>query len=447
MTPRECAATLTEEVLERGGMSHRLLQEAFAEHASFDARDRHFITRLVHGTLEQQLFLDDRLRQLSRVPVEKLRPWVRSVLRISLYQLFFLDGVPDRAVCHEAAELVRRRGLGGLTGYVNGVLRSALRRTGWEEETESVRLRMPEPLLTILKNDLGPEAAEAACRAFLEERPLCGRVNLSRIPREEAIRRLEAEGAAARPFGLIPEVQILETGHTAPEALSAVRDGFLQLQDPASALAVAAAAPQPGEKVLDLCAAPGGKSLHAADRMAARRALTGGPAGSVLALDVSPAKVRLLKENIERSQLPGLTAAVSDALVFSPEREEAFDLVIADLPCSGLGVIGRKPEIRGRIGTAEIAQLAQLQRRILENAVRYVRPGGRLLFSTCTLTRAENEENAARIAALPGWREADLAAALPKELHADIRGGRLTLLPGRHGTDGFFISLFRKDSV
>jgi 16S rRNA (cytosine967-C5)-methyltransferase len=197
-------------------------------------------------------------------------------------------------------------------------------------------------------------------------------------------------------------------------------------------------------RVLDLCAAPGGKTLHAADRLAvAERGLPDERRGSVLARDLTEQKRRLIEENVRRSGLSGIRTETGDAAVFEPSFEGAFDLVIADLPCSGLGVIGRKPEIRFRAGEDGIRALAKIQREILAQAVRYVKPGGQLLYATCTLTEEENRENAARIASLPDYEPADFAARLPGLFAKEVREGQLTVLPAA-GRSGFFISLFRR---
>ncbi len=445
MNGRALAADILEKVLEGDGQSHRLLQEAFRSSVP-DRRDRRFLTRLVKGTVEQTPFLDARLSQISKTPVGKMKPYVRTVLRMSLYQLWFMEGVPASAAVNEAVRLVRGRGMAGLAPFVNGVLRTAARKDDWAEVSEAARLRLPEPLYRRLVRELGQEGAREAAQAFLAPQPFTVRVNRSRSDPEEVRRLAAQEGWDAVPSE-VPDVLVLTPRgeeEEAPESLMILEKGLVQPQDPSAALALLAPEIRPGDRILDLCAAPGGKTLHAADRLAvAERGLPDERKGSVLARDLTEQKRRLIEENVRRSGLSGIRTETGDAAVYEPSFEGAFDLVIADLPCSGLGVIGRKPEIRFRAGEDGIRVLAKIQRGILAQAVRYVKPGGQLLYATCTLTEEENRENAARIASLPDYEPADFAARLPGLFAKEVREGQLTVLPAA-GRSGFFISLFRR---
>ena len=445
MNVRALAAEILEAVLEGEGQSHLLLQTAFRTSVP-DRRDRRFLTRLVRGTIEQAPYLDALLSQVSKTRPDRMKPYIRTVLRMGLYQLLFMEGVPASAAVNEAVRLVRARNMAGLAPFVNGVLRTAARKTDWEDVPEAARLRLPGPLFRRFVRELGQDGARAAAEAFLQEPPFSVRVNLSRGSAEESARLSEEDGWDAA-LSEIPDVLVLTPrgdGARAPEQLRILEEGLAQPQDPAAVLAMLAPELRPGDRVLDLCAAPGGKALHAADRLAMlEKGLPEDRRGSVLARDLSEAKCRLIEENIRRSGFANIRAAAGDATVFEPSFEAAFDLVIADLPCSGLGVIGRKPEIRFRASDEKIAALAALQRRILAQAVRYVRPEGQLLFSTCTLTQEENGENAAWIASLPEYGPIDFAARIPSPFAEDVNDGRLTVLPG-NGRDGFFISLFRR---
>ena len=445
MNLRALGADILEQVLEKGERSHMLLQEAFRT-AVPDRRDRRFLTRLVKGTIEQTPFLDALLGQISKTPVARMKPYVRTVLRMSLYQLRCMEGVPASAAVNEAVRLVRNRGMAGLAPFVNGVLRTAARKNDWTEVSEAARLCLPEPLFRRLVRELGEDGARKAAEAFLAPQPLSLRVNRSRSDSEEVTRLAAQEGWDAAPSE-VPDVLVLTPRGEeakAPESLKILENGLAQPQDPAAVLALLAPEIRPGDRSLGLCAAPGGKTLHAADRLAGlERDLPADRRGSVLARDLTEQKCRLIEENVRRSGFTNVTAAVGDAAVFEPSFEGAFDLVVADLPCSGLGVIGRKPEIRFRAGEDEIRALAKIQRDILAQAVRYVKPGGQLLYSTCTLTEEENRENAARIASLPDYEPSDFAARLPAPFAGEVRNGQLTVLPAA-GRSGFFISLFRR---
>ena len=451
MNSRALAAEIITECLEGTGQSHLLLQEALRRHPEADARDRNLLTSLVHGTIGCALQLDAYLEPLSRVPVEKLKPYVRTVLRMGLYQLIYLDRIPASAVCNESVKLVRKRMGDGLTGYVNGVLRAATRKESWEELSGAAAFSLPEELYDYLTALYGEEEVQAIGRAYLMPPVLWARVNTSRAAAEEVAASLKNEGYAAEQTDGIPGCLKLErlrqttmdsqtetekaTKSRPLDALTALREGLLQLQDKSAQLAVLAADPKPGMKVLDLCAAPGGKSLQAADLMRDE--------GEVLACDISEEKIVRIRDNISRSGFGCVKAAVADATVFDPEKEGCFDLVIADLPCSGLGTAGRKPEIKYRVTQDKIRELAALQRQILKNAVRYVRPGGKLLYSTCTLTREENTDNADWLRDACGLRQ--LPLALPPDRFSGAETGRLQLMPKAGSGDGFFISLFMKE--
>lgn len=433
-------------ILEEKRPSHLVIRETLAACSGLDRRDRAFFTRLCEGTVEQQLRLDYVLSQCSSVPVRKMKPLIRTLLRMSVYQLLFMDSVPDSAVCNEAVRLAGKRGFGGLKGYVNGVLRSVCRldetKTLPDPEKSrtdylSVRYSVPVWLVDYLTNTYGAETAETIFDGFLTERPLTARMNLSRKNKAEIIMSLEKQGVKAGEMDVFPEALTLEsTGNLAD--LDAMKQGLIQVQDLASMLPVCAARLRPGDTVVDVCAAPGGKSLHAADILAG--------SGKVLCRDLSQEKVDLIRENINRSKLSGIEAAVWDATVFDPGLEEKVDVVIADLPCSGLGIIGKKPDIKYRMDLSQIHELAQLQRQILTAVSRYVRPGGRLVFSTCTLSHEENTENRSWfLEHFPEFSSVPLDDSHFEAFEADTKqDGHIQLIPGIHPCDGFYVAVFEK---
>ena len=469
MNSRALAASIIDKTLEQDGKSHELLREAF--------RRENFITALVHGTVSCALTLDFYLLQVSKKAVSDLKPYLRTVLRMGLYQIVYMDRIPASAAVNESVKLIRKRFGEGLTGFANGVLRAAARKTDWIRPEGAAAFSLPQPLYEYLTGLYGMENTRRMAEYFLEAPILWGRVNESRISPEEAVRLLEKDGFDAVPHSLIPgglrisrrqeekkaysrpllpasQAPVsaslrsaqnrcpLGTVRPAPgggqgteteapvgpsvrgislEQAEAIRGGFVQLQDLSAQLAVLAAAPQPGGKVLDLCAAPGGKSLQAADLMR--------NSGEVIACDLTEAKCRLIRENIEKSGFTCLKTRQADATVFEKAFEDVFDLVIADLPCSGLGTASRKPEIKYRVTKEQVAELAALQRQILQNAVRYVKPGGKLLYSTCTLTKEENADNALYIENELGLQPVPLA--LPEGIPGFTPGAHtLQILPG-----------------
>ena len=435
---RELILDILLEVLEKGGHSHVILRQALEKYQYLEKQDRALITRVVEGTLEYRLTIDAVLDRVSKTPVEKMKPVIRTILRMSVYQLLWMDRIPDRAVCSQAVELAEARRFHGLKGFVNGVLRSVSRRkeefafTDW-----SLRYSMPGWLIDGWKERYGAERTEGMLRAFLETPPTVVRCNLDRASLTEIRESLERQGAAVAESPFSP--QLLElSGYDHLESLDAFADGWIQVQDASSFLAGQAAAPKAGDRVLDVCAAPGGKSLHAADQLAGT--------GLVVARDLTEAKAALIEENIARTGYKNIRAEVWDAREFDPEWEGQADVVLADLPCSGLGIIGKKPEIKYQVSPGSIAELAALQREILSVARRYVKPGGRLVYSTCTISRQENEDQRAWfLEQFAEFEPESLAGRLSPAVEAEsLREGYIQLLPGRDPCDGFFIAAFRK---
>lgn len=433
---REIACRILEAVLERGLQSHQQLRETLGRYPGMEARDRRFVQLLVQGTLERLLLLDAKLNQVSRTPVEKMKPWIRSILRISTYQLLFLKNIPASAVCSQAVKLAEKRGFAGLKGFVNGVLRQIARDPVLPEGGIDLTYSVPAWLVKLWERELGPAETEAFLQASLQEIPLAVRWNLSRASQREIQASLQEQGVRFRPlpYGL-PGAYLEEFDRV--DRLTAFRKGWVQIQNVSSILAGQAAAPEPGSQVLDLCGAPGGKSLHMADQLQGT--------GRVLSCDLTDRKVEKIQENQRRCGFSNLETLVSDARIFRPEWEGAFDLVVADLPCSGLGTIGHKPEIKYRVTQEDLVSLIRLQREILTHAWRYLRPGGRLLYSTCTVNRSENEGNFQWMLEQFPLKPVPLTGRVPEELQeASLSEGYLQLVPGRHPCDGFFISMCKR---
>lgn len=412
-----------------GQYSHIALNQVLEKYQYLDKSDRAFITRVVEGTLERMIELDYITDQFSKVKVKKMKPVIQAIIRSAVYQLKYMDSVPDRAVCSEAVKLAVSRGFGGLRGFVNGVLRSIARNLDsvqyppeGTKEYLSVRYSMPPWILEQWLAWYTPEQVEQMLRNFLEEKPTSIRCNLHQISREDLKRKLAGEGVKAEEVPELP-CALLISGYDYLAALPSFQEGDFQVQDISSMLVARRADPKKGAYVIDVCAAPGGKALHLADMLAGT--------GMVEARDISDYKVELIWDNIRRSGMDNIRAVRWDATVLDEESVEKADIVIADLPCSGLGVLGRKSDLKYRMTPESEAELASLQRKMLSVVWRYVRPGGRLVYSTCTINREENEENAA-------WFQAE---------HPDFRlVSEEQLLPGQQAGDGFYIAVFvRKD--
>ncbi|MBP5249857.1 MAG: 16S rRNA (cytosine(967)-C(5))-methyltransferase RsmB [Lachnospiraceae bacterium] len=426
MEAREAAFKAIYHIIEEGKPSHIVLKGILSD-LSGDRRDTAFVTRLVEGTVEMMIFLDHCIDFVSKVPVKKQKPVIRTALRLGVYQIMFMDSVPDSAAVNETVKLVRKKGFSGLSGFCNGVLRNISRQkesiSKEVSKTPEVRYSCPSWLYEMLVNDYGSETAEEILRGTLRDPDVSVRVNLSRITRDELLKRLQSRGINAFPGNLHDySVLIADAGDISqyPE----FKEGLFQVQDESSMFVAELADIGPDDLVVDVCAAPGGKSLHACDMIKAANGK-----GRVIARDISEQKTALIQENIARSGFDCIETRVCDACVPDAELFEKADVVICDAPCSGLGIIARKPDVKYNMDPEKMKELQELQRKIIKASVTLLKPGGTFIYSTCTINKGENEENVC-------WteKETGLKHVLSKKL-----------LPGIDGCDGFFISKFVKE--
>ncbi len=418
----------------QGAWSDGYLKKAIRQ-TGLSGRDAGLCTQIVYGSLQNKLLLDWYIDRYSSVPTEKMESAVRNTLRLGLYQLLFLDRVPVHAAVNESVTLVKTKSRNPrAAGLVNAVLRTIDKERGFglpEPEELSIRFSHPAWLVKEFSNTLPANELEALLAADNAPAPIVAQVNTLKTSPAALTAELTAAGVAVSPHPWLPDcLELAETGSL--EELAAFRDGKFYIQDAAAKLAILAAAPKPGMCVLDACAAPGGKSFAAAIAMEGT--------GEICANDIHPHKKKLIEAGAARLGATNIKTGIMDAKRFDPAMENAFDLVIADVPCSGLGIIRKKPDIRYK-DPEPIKGLPQVQSAILETVSRYVRPGGTLLYSTCTLLRRENEDVVAGF--LTGHRDYALEKfVLPGPIGA--AEGMLTLWPHRHGTDGFFITKLRK---
>lgn len=454
--------------VERGeDYSHRLVKAVLDKYDYLDARDKAFFKRVTEGTLERQLELDYYLDSRSRLPVKKMRPLIRCLLRMSVYQLLYMDSVPDSAVCNEACKLAGKRGLRNLKGFVNGLLRTISKEKdnlplpdGEKEPVKylSIKYSMPEWLVELWQDEYGREITETILRELLEVHPVSLRFSSGTTEEDRAALRgrMEKEGAELRESRYLPYVYLLEHGE--PAILPGFEEGMCTVQDVSSALAVEAAGIRDADFVIDVCAAPGGKSILAAEMARA---------GRVLARDVSEEKVRRTEENIRRMKMENIEVQVFDGTQTDEELAGRADVVLLDVPCSGLGVMGKKRDIKYRMTKENAEELSRLQKRIVQAGAPYVKPGGTLVYSTCTIHRQENEDMVRFIAEELGFEPVSLTGVLPEALLAEKRrlqdnlrrigkedmsglteaeeAACIQLLPGYMEADGFFIARFRKN--
>ena len=437
--------------LRDGKLSHTVLKDTLDNYLYLDKSSRGFITRLYEGTIEKRIYIDYIIDGFSKTPVKKMKPLISILLELSVYQLFFMDRVPDSAAINEAVKLTKKRGLTGLSGFVNGVLRNIARKKGNitlpDREADfskylEIKYSTPKSIVDIFLKEYGKEQTESILEDFEEKRPLVARVTKGK--REELVKKLEGEGVKVSTDTIFPEsVKILELDSLI--YLDSFEKGDFVIQDESSQFIGKIASLSKEALVLDLCAAPGGKSLLFAEKDGV---------SEITSCDISSAKTGLIEENIRRIGTDKISTKVNDATVFNPEFQEKFDLVICDLPCSGLGVMGRKRDIKYNVTTDKIKALAKLQREILENAKAYVKKGGYLIFSTCTMTKAENEDNFRFISEFNGYSPVDFSDKIKintenKEafvrLTNEAKKGYIRLIPGELETDGFFISEFKRE--
>lgn len=432
-------------VQEEGGYSNIVLEELLSN-TPLAVQDRALASRLLYGVTERRLTLDYLLNKTSTTPVKKMEPAIREILRVGAYQLVYMDKIPPFAAINEAVRQTRAFGVGRLSGFVNGVLRrlnaeadELLAGLPQTDKGLEIRHSLPREWIRAWRDAYGEETMQGLLAHLNEAPPSYVRVNTLKTTAEQLCERFEAHGISCRAVEGLPDAYLVSPAsalHTLPKEL----ETHYYFQDVASQWSCLALGARPDEKIADLCAAPGGKTMTMAQYMGNR--------GAVMAGDVHDHKCRALSERVQRYGATCIRVRLRDASLTPPTEEwGAFDRVLCDVPCSGMGVIRRKPEIRYKQGES-FSDLPALQLQILEQGALMVRPGGVLQYSTCTLRPEENEQvTATFLAAHPDFKprvlplEACFAAAGKAPSH------QITLFPHLHGSDGFYIAGFVKDSA
>lgn len=443
MDAREAAMLALNACQRQGGWSDGALKKQLSA-AELSGRDAALATQLCFGVLQNQMLLDFYLAKFSNIPLKRMEGKVVQTLRLGAYQMLFLTRIPHSAAVNSAVALVKVHCKNPrAAGMVNGILRSMERSLqnmpvipqGDPVAYLSTLYSHPEWLVKEFILSLGEEEAAQLLAADNSQPPTAVMVNTTRTTAEALKAMLEADHVEAEPHPWLENCLLLSrTGDL--ERLEAFQQGLFYVQDPASRLSVLAAGAKPGMRVLDCCAAPGGKSFAAAIAMENQ--------GEIVSCDLHPHKKKLIQAGADRLGLTIITPKTADGKVFRPEWERAFDLVLVDAPCSGLGVIRKKPDIRYK-DPAPLADLPAVQLDILRNAARYVRPGGTLMYSTCTLLYRENGEVVETFLAENKAYKAE-TFTLPGPV-GPVQSGSVTLWPHRHGTDGFFISKMRREEA
>lgn len=442
---RELILGVLLEITRDGEYSHIALRNVLSKYQYLDKKERAFITRVTEGTLEHMIEIDYIINQFSNVKVNKMKPVIRCIMRSAVYQLKYMDSVPDSAVCNEAVKLATKKGFHTLKGFVNGVLRNIARNIDKIEypaeenyvEYLSVKYSMPPWILEQWLAVFDKKTVECMLEDFLKEKPTTIRCNLNQCSVEELVETLQNEGVTVERHPYLPYALWI-SGYDYLADLMSFQTGMFYVQDISSMLVAHLANPTQGDVVIDVCAAPGGKSIHVAELLKGT--------GRVEARDLTDYKVSLIQENTERTQMKNMTAVKWDATVLDENAVGTADVVIADLPCSGLGVMGKKTDLKYKMTLESAKELAALQKEMLSKVQAYVKPEGTLIYSTCTIHTRENMENVNWfLNQYPEFELVPIQTLLPEELRKSVeKEGCLQFLPGVHKSDGFFIAKFRK---
>ena len=420
--PRKTAVSILLKI-EKDGAYSNLAVGNFLKEAELESLDRAFVSALVYGVLDRKITLDAVLSKFMKTPIKKTAPFTLQVLRTALYQIMFMDKIPESAAVNEAVKLIKKSKESRNAGFVNAVLRSVLREEnllpqGESVEDLSIRFSCPLWIVKSFVEDYGKENAISLLKESLKAPPVTLRVNTLKTDTEQLKAEFEKAGIAVHE-GETEKSLIFDKGFDIPTS-ELYKNGLFHAQDEASQRAVKVLEPKKGERVLDLCAAPGGKSFTMAEMME--------NTGEIVSCDLYESRVKLIREGAKRLGIDIIKTFVSDASVYNGELG-LFDAILCDVPCSGLGVIRRKPDIKYK-PVEDFSELEEIQYSILTNAVKYLKKGGRILYSTCTLRSAENEK---------------LVFRFLKEYNNFRIEYEQTFMPHIHKTDGFYCALLIKE--
>lgn len=434
--------------MERGeAFGSNIIKQVLDKFDYLEAQDKAFIKRLAEGTLERKIELDYILNQFSKVPVHKMKPLIRCLMRMSVYQILYMDSVPDAAACNEAVRLAEKRKFHTLKGFVNGVLRNISRNKEqiiWPDSEKdwkkalSVKASMPEIILDIWEKDYGKTQTIRQTESLLQIKPVCVRMdeNLSEEEKLSLLKEWDQSGIRYQKSDYLPYAYTCSKLNGVKE-LPGFLEGKVTVQDVSSMLVTECAGIRKEMTILDVCAAPGGKSMHAAAKLRGT--------GLVESRDVSLSKTDFIRENMERMGLTNMVTKVWDARETDDTWIRKADIVYLDVPCSGLGILGKKRDIKYNVTEESLQEILELQKKIVSASVAYVKPGGILMYSTCTIRKDENQNMAEWITKEFDFVLESLDAFLPENLqNEETAGGMLQLFPDKHGCDGFFMARLRR---
>lgn len=446
--PRDLALKILNRLSSKPGFSQNILDSAFQDNTRLDARDRAFVSHLVQGVLRWRQRLDWTIAQASDFPLNKITPANLNILRLALYQVLFMDRVPDSAAVNEAVNQAKRSNPRHAVSFINGILRNLCRQKNDlplpDRERDaalylSVRHSYPPWLVKQWVGAWGAPFAEGLLEAGNRIPPLVVRTNTLRLSRSQLVQHLAQEGVHGIPTSRVPEGVVIENFRGRVDSLAAFKSGLFQVQDEAAQITSHLLVPAPQETILDICAGHGGKSSHLAALM--------GDRGRILALDINSRRLVSLSHNARRLGIRSIVPLAADATAsLSSLLGRKFDGILVDAPCSGLGVISRHPDIKWNREEKDVHRLSLLQKSILNQAASLLRMGGRMLYVTCTLSGQENEDVVEDVLGRqPGISLLNMKGHVPawgEDLIDD--NGFFRTFPHIHGMDGFFAALFTK---
>ncbi|OGO83342.1 MAG: 16S rRNA (cytosine(967)-C(5))-methyltransferase [Clostridiales bacterium GWD2_32_19] len=443
INPREVAVCILTEILSEGGYNNVVLRRSLDEYDDLSSLDKAFITQIVNGTIKNMRFIDYIISKFSKIKLNKMEKDPLNILRSGVYQLYFMDRVPESAVCNEAVNVSKNLAPKYVQGFINGVLRNIVRSKGKIEFPQSntneyleIMYSYPKWIIDMWTNEYDYDTVLSICQ-FLNSDPevnIC--VNTTKISVDDLVDLLESNHITVKR-GKYVENNLRLTGTANITVLEEYKKGYFHVQDESSMIAIEVLSPKEGEHILDICAAPGGKSFFAAIKMKNQ--------GEIISGDIYDHKLNMIKDGADRLGLSIIKPIIQDATIIDEEMQEKFDKIIVDAPCSGLGIVRKKPDIKFNRTPKDIEELIKLQRDILKTASNYLKSGGILIYSTCTLSKCENIDNVNWFIENFDFEMCDMTEFLPNSLKCHTaKQGYIELLPHIYNTDGFFIARLKK---
>ena len=403
---------------------------------TLEGRDKSFANEVIYGTIKWRLRIDYVINQFSKTPVKKMKPLVRSLMRMSVYQLLFLDKVPASAVINEAVKIMHKRKMSNLAGFINGTLRNIERqKESLSYPNLSVYYSIPEWIIERWIKTYGEDKTKCICESLSGRAKVCIRVNTLKTTKEALKDILRQEGIEVLEEGFVPESLYIRTPIGIHHSNS-YKEGLWTVQDESAMLVGHIVAPERGDYILDMCSAPGGKTTHIGALMENE--------GCIIGCDIHEHKIDLIERNANRLGISIIEGKLQDGMVKNEEWKGKFDKILLDAPCSGLGIMKRKPDIRYAKVEEDIKDINEIQKGLMKRAYEYLKEDGILVYSTCTLTQEENQQMV-DFALFLGLKKDTIPFEMPECLKSEVHDNAyIEILPYLKDTDGFFIARFRK---